>query len=154
MASSWSVILLVDIPMAKCISDEPFTYVFLKQYLGSFAKDLFYRLGIFSPWISEQSQVRATLTMQRAVQSLRSWGGEICTRANWCEVLLMHKASWDLLYCFFSGVMNFYILLKNGFSYSNYTKYLTRKCKKSLLLERNFRFWTSKYERVYELFAL
>lgn len=53
MASSWLVIQPGDIPMAECLSDEPFTHVFLKQYLGSFAEDLFYTLGIFSPRVSE-----------------------------------------------------------------------------------------------------
>lgn len=116
----------------------PFTYVFLKQYSGSLAKDLFYRLGIFSPWINEQAQVRVTLSRQRAGPKAEE-GKFALGESDMKDFLFKKHPEISCSFAFFPETMNFAIPLENGVSYRNHTEYLTKKCKKSILLERNFR---------------
>lgn len=135
----------------------PFTYVFLKQYLGSFAKGLFYRLGIFSPWINEQAQVRATQNRQRAGPEAED--RKFALGEAWYEGFLIHKASCNHLYSLlfslelwillFLWIMGFHIETIQSISQRNERKAF---CWKEVLEFELQNF--GKYERVGELFVL
>lgn len=135
----------------------PFPYVFLKQYSGSFAKDLFYRLGIFSPWIIVQAQVRVTLNRQRAGPEAEE-GKFALGETLMKNFLFIKHPETSCTLCFFS--LELWILLslwKMGFHIETIQSISQRHARKAFCWKEILEFKLQnfgKYERVWELFVL